>query len=94
MRPNTPNAPPAPLSLRDPLSAVSGGVNNFPAGLTIIGWGNEFKSPSAQHFNIGVQKQIGNAVPIPLGKAIGRQLQKAFSGRLEAPGESEASRAA
>ena len=41
-----------------------------------------------------IARQIGNAVPIPLGTAIGRQLQKAFSGRLEAPEESEASRAA
>ncbi len=41
-----------------------------------------------------IARQIGNAVPIPLGMAIGRQLQKAFSGRLEAPEESEASRAA
>ncbi len=41
-----------------------------------------------------IARQIGNAVPIPLGKAIGRQLQKAFSGSLEAPEESEASRAA
>ena len=41
-----------------------------------------------------IARQIGNAVPIPLGKAIGRQLQKAFSGSLDAPDESEASRAA
>ena len=41
-----------------------------------------------------IARQIGNAVPIPLGKAIGRQLQTAFSGRLDAPEESEASRAA
>ena len=41
-----------------------------------------------------IARQIGNAVPIPLGMAIGRQLQKAFSGRLGAPEESEASRAA
>lgn len=41
-----------------------------------------------------IARQIGNAVPIPLGQAIGRQLQKAFSGNLEAPEGSEASRAA
>ena len=41
-----------------------------------------------------IARQIGNAVPIQLGKAIGRQLQKAFSGSLKASEESEASRAA
>lgn len=38
-----------------------------------------------------IARQIGNAVPIPLGMAIGRQLQKAFSGDLrEALEESRA----
>lgn len=41
-----------------------------------------------------IARQIGNAVPIPLGEAIGRQLQKAFSGSLGALVETEASRAA
>ena len=41
-----------------------------------------------------IARQIGNAVPIPLGMAIGRQLQQAFSGNLAAPEETEASRAA
>ena len=41
-----------------------------------------------------IARQNGNAVPIPLGKAIGRQLQTAFSGNLDASEESEASRAA
>lgn len=42
-----------------------------------------------------IARQIGNAVPIPLGKAIGRQLQRAFSDNLEASAErARASRAA
>jgi outer membrane receptor protein involved in Fe transport len=46
------NAPPVPLTLRDPLSVIAGGANNFPPGLTFIGWGEDFVQPSAQHFNI------------------------------------------
>ncbi|WP_206661992.1 DNA cytosine methyltransferase [Propioniciclava tarda] len=41
-----------------------------------------------------IARQIGNAVPIPLGMAIGCQIHKAFSGCLEAPEEAETSRAA
>lgn len=41
-----------------------------------------------------IARQIGNAVPIPLGQAIGRELLKAFNGNLECPGEARASRAA
>ena len=29
------------------------------AALTIIGWGDDFESPYAYHFNVGVQQQIG-----------------------------------
>ncbi len=49
---------PTPITLADPLAAVAGPPNPFPAALTIIGWGNEFKSPSAYHFNLGVQRQL------------------------------------
>jgi DNA (cytosine-5)-methyltransferase 1 len=41
-----------------------------------------------------IARQIGNAVPIPLGQAIGRQLQKALSGNTEGRAEPRASRAA
>lgn len=41
-----------------------------------------------------IARQIGNAVPIPLGQAIGRQLQKAFGDTLGAPADPETSRAA
>ena len=49
---------PAPISLADPLAAVAGPPNPFPPALTIIGWGDDFKSPYAYHFNVGVQRQV------------------------------------
>ncbi len=49
---------PAPISLADPLAAVAGPPNPFPPALTIIGWGDDFKSPYAHHFNVGVQRQV------------------------------------
>lgn len=53
---------PTPITTANPLAAVAGGSgpNPFPAALTIIGWGDDFKSPYAYHFNAGVQHQIGN----------------------------------
>ena len=53
------NAPPAVLSLRDPMSAVSGGAPGFPPGLIFIGWGEDFTTPYAHHFNLTWQQQIG-----------------------------------
>jgi hypothetical protein len=50
---------PTPITLADPLAAVAGPPNPFPQALTIIGWGDQFESPYAYHFNIGVQRQIG-----------------------------------
>jgi outer membrane receptor protein involved in Fe transport len=49
---------PTPITLADPLAAVAGPPNPFPANLTIIGWGDQFESPYAYHFNAGVQRQI------------------------------------
>ncbi len=49
---------PTPISIADPLAAVAGPPNSFPPALTIIGWGDSFKSPFAYHFNAGVQRQI------------------------------------
>jgi outer membrane receptor protein involved in Fe transport len=54
------NAPPAPLTLRNPLTAVSGGAADFPPGLIFIGWGEDFTSPYAHHFNVTWQQQIGS----------------------------------
>ncbi len=52
------NAPPAALTLRDPLSVVSGGAAGFPPGLTFIGWGSDFTTPYAHHFNLTMQQQV------------------------------------
>jgi outer membrane receptor protein involved in Fe transport len=49
---------PTPITIADPLAAVAGPPNPFPANLTIIGWGDDFKSPYAFHFNAGVQRQV------------------------------------
>lgn len=51
---------PTPISLADPLAAVAGPPNPFPPALTIIGWGDQFKSPYAYHFNVGVQRQVAD----------------------------------
>ncbi len=53
---------PTPITLADPLAAVAGPPNPFPPALTIIGWGDEFRSPYAYHFNVGVQRQIGSSI--------------------------------
>ena len=53
---------PTPITLADPLAAVAGPPNPFPANLTIIGWGDDFNSPYAYHFNAGVQRQLFSRV--------------------------------
>ena len=53
------NSPPAAISLGDPLRSVTGGGTAFPPNLTIIGWGPEFQTPYASHFNATVQHQFG-----------------------------------
>lgn len=53
---------PTPITLADPLAAVAGPPNLFPPALTIIGWGDEFKSPKAYHFNVGVQRQLASRI--------------------------------
>ena len=53
---------PTPITLADPLAAVAGPPNPFPPALTIIGWGDDFKSPFAYHFNVGVQRQIRSRI--------------------------------
>lgn len=49
---------PTPITLANPLGAVSGGPNLFPPALTVIGWGDGFQSPKAYHYNAGVQRQL------------------------------------
>jgi outer membrane receptor protein involved in Fe transport len=53
---------PTPITLADPLAAVAGPPNPFPPALTVIGWGDDFKSPYAYHINLGVQRQIGTKI--------------------------------
>jgi hypothetical protein len=61
------NAPPAPLTLRDPLTAVGGGATDFPPGLIFIGWGEDFTSPFAHHFSATWQQQIGAHLGAEIG---------------------------
>src|SRR3712207_1491693 len=53
------NSPPAALTLRNPMSAVTGGPSGFPRGLIFIGWGEDFSTPYAHHFNVSWQQQVG-----------------------------------
>ncbi|MDH4065498.1 MAG: TonB-dependent receptor, partial [Acidobacteriota bacterium] len=46
------------IPIEDPLRAVAGPPNPFPPALTIIGWGDQFESPYAYHYNVGVQRQL------------------------------------
>jgi len=48
------------IPIADPLRSVAGPPNPFPPALTIIGWGDQFESPYAFHYNVGVQRQIGS----------------------------------
>lgn len=61
------NAPPLPLTLRDPLRAATGGPPGFPPGLIFIGWGEDFASPYAHHFNLTVQRQIAGSLGVEVG---------------------------
>jgi len=53
---------PTPITIANPLAAAGGsGPNPFPPALTIIGWGDQFESPYAYHYNVGIQRQlVGN----------------------------------
>lgn len=61
------NSPPAPIALRDPMSAVSGGPSGFPPGLIFIGWGEDFSTPYAHHFNVTWQQQVGENLGAEIG---------------------------
>ncbi|MGH9307785.1 MAG: TonB-dependent receptor domain-containing protein, partial [Vicinamibacterales bacterium] len=61
------NAPPAALTLRDPMSAVAGGAPGFPPGLIFIGWGEDFSTPYAHHFSLTWQQQIGDNLGAEVG---------------------------
>lgn len=53
---------PANITLRDPLGPGTPSANPFPNNLTIIGWGTDFQTPYAYHYNLGVQHQITNRI--------------------------------
>ena len=55
------------LTFANPLSTVTGGPSLFPPNLTIIGWGPEFRTPSAQHYNLTVQQQLGDHLGLEIG---------------------------
>jgi hypothetical protein len=61
------NAPPAAITLRNPLTAVGGGATNFPPGLIFIGWGTDFKQPSAMHYNVTWQQELGRYLGAEFG---------------------------
>jgi outer membrane receptor protein involved in Fe transport len=58
---------PTPITLQNPLGALSGGPRLFPANLTIIGWGNDFQSPYAHHYNLTAQQQVGSNLGVEVG---------------------------
>lgn len=61
------NAPPAAITLRNPLSAITGGPAGFPPGLTFIGWGEDFSTPYAYHVNATWQQQFGTLFGAEIG---------------------------
>jgi hypothetical protein len=58
---------PTPITLANPLGAVAGGTRLFPPNLTVIGWGNDFQSPYAHHYNLTVQQQVGSNLGVEVG---------------------------
>jgi hypothetical protein len=62
------NSPPTRITLRDPLAAVSGGgPNPFPPGLIVIGWGPDFNTPYAHHYNLTVQRELWGNLGVEVG---------------------------
>jgi len=51
---------PSPITLRDPLQALAGPPTLFPPALIIIGWGQDYTTPSAQQYNVSIQQQLGS----------------------------------
>jgi outer membrane receptor protein involved in Fe transport len=58
---------PTPITTANPLGALTGGPRLFPAALTIIGWGDDFQSPYAHHYNLTVQQQVGGNLGVEVG---------------------------
>lgn len=53
---------PANITLQNPLGPGTPSANPFPNNLTIIGWGTDFQTPYAYHYNLGVQHQLTNRI--------------------------------
>ena len=49
---------PATIPFASPLGGAS--PVGFPAGLIFIGWGPDFKTPVVQHYNVTLQRQVGD----------------------------------
>jgi outer membrane receptor protein involved in Fe transport len=58
---------PTRITLRDPLASVAGGPNPFPPALTIIGWGTDFETPYAHHFNLTLQREVWRNIGVEVG---------------------------
>ena len=61
------NSPPATITIANPLNAITGGATLFPPGLTVIGWGEDFQTPYAYHFNLTMQRQVGKIIGVEAG---------------------------
>ena len=62
---NFPTRPSGP-AFGDPLAGIAPG-NPFPPGLIYIGWGTDFSTPYAHHYNLTVQHQVGERLGFEVG---------------------------
>ena len=85
------DAPPTVVSLADPLANVAGGPTQFPPGIIFIGWGSDFTTPSYQHYNLTVQRQLGQNMGLEVGyvgsKGKNLPIFMEVNPRLVAPGQ-------
>src|SRR5206468_111293 len=67
---------PAPMTLSNPLSGATGGAADFPPGLIVIGWAEDFQTPYAYHYNATLQRQLATNVAAEIGYvgSLGRHL--------------------
>ena len=67
---------PAPMTLSNPLSGATGGAADFPPGLIVIGWAEDFQTPFAYHYNATLQRQLATNVAAEIGYvgSLGRHL--------------------
>ena len=62
------NSPPRGADARQPAARRSAAAPvDFPPGLIFIGWGTDFKTPFAQHYNLTLQQQIGGNLGAEVG---------------------------